>query len=145
MAHLLHDRFMRLDRDRACDLVTGAEVRIDSVTEAEPSQADASLGPLLEALDHGRDGCPRWVVADARSPRQATCTIERVAAAAVRRGFVTISTDLYSRFRELLDAELRERTLLLAGAFGVNPARAHAALLDAAALSPRPHLLLTFG
>ena len=145
MVQLLHDRFMRLDGDRACDLATGAEVRLDALTDAASSQTDASLGPLLEALDHGRDGYPRWVVADARSRRQATCTIERVAAAAVRRGFVTISTDLYLRFREMLDVELRERTLLLAGAFGANPSRAHAALLDASALSPRPHLLLTFG
>ena len=144
MAQLLHDRFMRLDGDRAFDLATGREVHVDALTEAAP-QDDASLGPLLEALDHGRDGYPRWVVAGARSRRQATCTIERVAAAAVRRGFVTISTDLYLRFRELLDAELRERTLLLAGAFGADPSRAHAALLDASALSPRPHLLLTFG
>jgi len=136
---------MRLDGDRACDLATGAEVRLDALIDAASSQADASLGPIIEALDHGRDGHPRWVVADARSRRQATRTIERVAAAAVRRGFVTISTDLYLRFRELLDTELRERTLLLAGAFGANPSCAHAALLDASALSPRPHLLLTFG
>jgi DNA-binding NtrC family response regulator len=145
MVQLLHDRFMRLDGDRACDLATGAEVRLDALIDAPPSQTDASLGPLLEALDHGRDGYPRWVIADARSRRQATCTIEQVAAAAVRRGFVAISTDLYLRYREMLDAELRERTLLLAGAIGVTPSRAHAALLDASALSPRPHLLLTFG
>jgi two-component system response regulator HydG len=145
MARLVHDRFMRLDGDRACDLATGAEVRLDALTEVVPSETEASLGPLLEALDHGRDGYPRWVVGDARSRRQATSTIERVAAAAVRRGFVTISTDLYLRFRELLGADLRERTLLLAGTFGGNRSRAHAALLDASALSPRPHLLLTFG
>ncbi len=145
VAQLVHDRFMRIGGDRVCDLATGAEVRLDALTEVVPSQIEASLRPLLEALDHGRDGYPRWVVADARTRRQATSTIERVAAAAVRRGFIAISTDLYLRFREMLDAELRERTLLLAGAFGANRSRAHAALLDASARSPRPHLLLTFG
>jgi two-component system response regulator HydG len=144
MVQLVHDRFMRLEGDRACDLATGAEVRLDALTEAVPAETEASFGPLLEALDHGRDGYPRWVVADARSRRQATSTIERVATAAVRRGFVTISTDLYLRFRELLGAELRERTLLLAGSFGANRSRAHAALLDASARSARPHLLITF-
>ncbi len=144
MPHLLHDRYMLLDGDRACDLATGAEVRLSALATSEPGEGDASLRPVFEALDHGRDGHPRWVVAQARSHRHATATIERVAAAAVQRGFVAISIELYLRCREMLEAELRDRTLFLAGGFGGDPARAHAALLDASAFSPRPHLLLTF-
>ena len=144
MAHLLHDRYIRLEGDRACDLATGNHVRLDALVEAAPADGDASLRPVLEALDHGRDGYPRWVVAEARNRRQATATIERVAAAAVRRGFVAISIEAFVRFRELLQEELRDRTLLLTAPFGADRARAHAALLDASSLSPRPHLLLTF-
>jgi nucleotide-binding universal stress UspA family protein len=118
VAHLLHDRFMRIDDERARDLATGNEVRLDALVEVAPAEGDASLRPVLEALDHGRDGYPRWVVAEARNGRQAMATIERVAAAAVRRGFVPISIEAFIRFREILQSELRDRSLLLAAPFG---------------------------
>jgi hypothetical protein len=144
MTHLLHDRYMRLEGDRACDLATGNEVRLDALVDASRAESDAGLRPVLEALDHGRDGYPRWVVVAARNRRQATATIERVAAAAVRRGFVAISIEAFLRFRAILRDELRDRTLLLIGTLGADRGRSHAALLEASSLSPRPHLLLTF-
>ena len=54
-----------------------------------------------------------------------------VGAAAVRRGFVTISIELFARFRALLESELRDRTLVLAAPLGTARHRAHAALLEA--------------
>src|SRR5204863_8869358 len=95
---------------------------------------EADLTPLIEALEHGRDGFPRWIVAAV--PR------DEVIDAATSRGFVPLTIDAYARGRILGDHELDERTLLLIDSTG-DPSRAHMALLQAAAQSPRPHVLLT--
>ena len=103
---------------------------------------DANVTPLLEAMDHGRDGYPRWIVVETARRRQLTQTAESITAAAVDRGFVALPIDAYLRSRILGANELDERTLLLIDVSG-DPSRAHAALLHASAQSPRPHLLLT--
>jgi len=36
MPRLLQDRYLRLDGDRACDLATGSEVRLDAIVEGAP-------------------------------------------------------------------------------------------------------------
>ena len=105
---------------------------------------DANATPLLEAMDHGRDGYPRWIVVETTRRRQLARTVESIMAAAVDRGFVALPIDGYLRSRVLRANELDERTLLLVDVSGGDPWRAHAALLHAAAQSPRPHLLLTF-
>jgi len=103
---------------------------------------DADLTPLLEALDHGRDGHPRWIVADIPRPRLRASTTESIVHAATSRGFVAMAIDAYIRARILGAPELEERALLLVDSGG-DASRAHAALLHASARSPRPHLLLT--
>ena len=95
---------------------------------------EADLTPLIEALEHGRDGFPRWIVAAV--PR------DEIIDAAASRGFVPLTIDAYARGRVLGDRALDERTLLLIDSSG-DPSRAHMALLQAAAHSPRPHVLLT--
>jgi DNA-binding NtrC family response regulator/tetratricopeptide (TPR) repeat protein len=105
---------------------------------------DANVTPLLEAMDHGRDGYPRWIVVETTRRRQLTHTAESITTAAVDRGFVALPIDAYLRSRVLGANELDERTLLLIDVSGGDPWRAHAALLHASAQSPRPHLLLTF-
>jgi len=104
--------------------------------------ADADLSPLLEAMDHSRDGHPHWVVVDA--PRRGTALPQETVAAASARGFVAVPVETYVRACVIGTAEFDERTLLLVDAARREPARAHAALLRAAAQSPRPHMLLTF-
>jgi DNA-binding NtrC family response regulator len=105
--------------------------------------ADSNLTPLLEAMDHGRDGYPRWIVIESINARDIPHEAERIGASASSRGFVPLGIDAYLRKLILGDNELDERTLLLVDAGG-EPSRAHAVLLHAAARSPRPHLLLTF-
>ena len=105
--------------------------------------ANSNLTPLLEAMDHGRDGYPRWIVIERINARDIPQVAERISASASRRGFVALEIDAYMRKRVLDDNELDERTLLLVDAAGER-FRAHAVLLHAAARSPRPHLLLTF-
>jgi len=103
---------------------------------------DADLAPLLEAMDHGQDGHPRWIVMALPRPQLLATATEAIVAAAAGRGFVAMAIDAYVRTYILGAPELDERTLLLVDS-GANPARAHGALLHATARSPRPHLLLT--
>ena len=103
---------------------------------------DADHTTLVEALDHGRDGHPRWIVATVPRPQPLARATESIVAAATDRGFVAMAIDAYIRARILGAPALDERTLLLVDS-GADPCRAHAALLHASAQSPRPHLLLT--
>jgi len=142
MSRLLHDRYCAYASSHAWDLTTGESVRVDGIAadDAEPP-APASL---LEVLDHGREGEPRWVVADnANGPRSPVLT-RRVAAAARARGYLPIAADIYLRLRDMLDADLAQRTLLLIVQPVASIAIGRAALVDAAARWPRPHVLLSF-
>ncbi|MGE0444400.1 MAG: sigma 54-interacting transcriptional regulator [Vicinamibacterales bacterium] len=140
---LLHDRYAVID-DRAYDLVEECGVALEDIGRDESHRGDEELPPLGELMDHGRDGAPRWVVADARSSVQAAALGRRAAAAARRRGFVALSVDSFERLHARLADLLRDRALLLIGtAGGGADAALHPALLAAAALSSRPHVLLT--
>ena len=142
MSRLLHDRYWAYASSHAWDLTTGERVRVDAIAadDAEPP-APASL---LEVLDHGREGEPRWVVADnANGPRSPALT-RQVAAAARVRGYVPIAADIYLRLRDVLDTDLAQRTLLLIVQPVAPIAIGRAALVDAAARWPRPHVLLSF-
>ena len=103
----------------------------------------ADITPLLEVIEHGREGYPRWIVVEATDDRGRARQAEQVSAAAAEQGFVSLSIDAYLRRLILGDTELDERTLLLVDC-GDESRRAHSALLHAASRSPRPHLLLTF-
>jgi DNA-binding NtrC family response regulator len=142
MSRLLHDRYWAYASSHAWDLTTGERVRVDAIAadDAEPP-APASL---VEVLDHGREGEPRWVVADnANGPRSPVLT-RQVAAAARARGYVPIAADIYLRLRDMLDTDLAQRTLLLIVQPVASIAIGRAALVDAAARWPRPHVLLSF-
>ena len=142
MSRLLHDRYYAYGPAHAWDLATGDSVRVDEIAEdvGEPP-APASL---LEVLDHGRDSEPRWVVADTTKGPRSIVVARRAAAAARARGYVPIAADVYLRLREVLDEDLQHRTLLLIAYPGSNESAGRAALVDAAARWPRPHVLLTF-
>jgi DNA-binding NtrC family response regulator len=133
------------DDSRGCDLVTGVEVVPGADLALEPRDpAEQPSGAFLEALEHGREGEPRWIVADARNASHAAAIARRAAADGRRSGYVAMSVELYLRFRTLLTEELAERTLLLIGGFAGALPLARSALVAAAAGAPRPHVLLTF-
>ena len=142
MSRLLHDRYCAYASSHAWDLTTGESVRVDAIAadDAEPP-APASL---VEVLDHGREGEPRWVVADNANGPRSPVVARRVAAAARARGYVPIAADVYLRLRDMLDADLAQRTLLLIVQPVASIAIGRAALVDAAARWPRPHVLLSF-
>jgi two-component system NtrC family response regulator len=101
---------------------------------------DSLYSSIVEALDHGRDGYPRWIEVQVQSDRRLT---ERVIGAAEERGYIPVSIERYWSQTTVKRNDVGARTLLLSGE-GDDRWRAHAALLDAAARSPRPHILLTF-
>jgi len=104
--------------------------------------ADANLTSLLEAMDHGRDGYPRWITIERINARDIPHEAERICASAPSRVFVPLGIDAYMRKLVVGDTDLDERTLLLLDTAG-EPFRSHSVLLHAAARSARPHLLLT--
>ena len=143
MSRLLHDRYYTYGSSHAWDLATGESLHVDDIAtdaDAEPP-APASL---IEVLDHGREGEPRWIVADTTNGPRSPVVARRVAAAARTRGYVPIAADVYLRLRDVLGADLSHRTLLLIVHPAAPVAAGRAALVDAAARWPRPHVLLTF-
>ena len=141
MPRLFKDRYLAYDEIHGCDLATGDEVRLDRLADDPSGEA---FPALIEVLSDGRDGSPRWVVADVRNGAQAAAMARRAAADARAHGFVPMLVALYLRLREVLGGDLDERALLLIGGTGQSATSARAALLDAAARSARPHVLLTF-
>jgi DNA-binding NtrC family response regulator len=105
---------------------------------------DSDLAPLMEMLDHGRDGDPRWVVSDAGSAGHVTAIARRVEEQARARGFVPIRVSSYLQCRDEQADDLRDRALVLIGGLGDAVGDSRKALVDAAARSQRPHVLLTF-
>ena len=143
MARLLRDRYYEYAPDQAWDLATGERVAIDALSDEAPLR-EPSFAPLVEVLAHGREGIPRWIVADVPSVRACGLAVRRAAEDARSRGFVPVAADVYLRLRTLLGEDLRDRALLLIARAGVADEVARAALIDAATHSPRPHVLLTF-
>src|SRR5262245_23721440 len=114
---LLHDRYFAYDEDRCCDLASGETLPLADAQpgdELSPPMTDVpGLAPLMEVLDHGRDGDPRWIVSAARHGSQAGALARRAAAGGRARGYVPVLVPLYHRFRQALGEELQDRALLL--------------------------------
>ena len=143
MSRLLHDRYYAYAADHAWDLATGESVPLADLTTS-PASTPTVAASLVEVLDHGREGEPRWVVVETGAGASSLAVARRVADDARMRGFVPIAVDVYLRLRPLLDEELRHRTLLLILPPGAPLEPAREAMISAAAASPRPHVLVSF-
>ena len=140
MSGLLRDRYYEFAPDRAWDLVTGKPVSAQ-IEEQPPGATGPAPGPLIELLDHGVDGMPRWIVSE-------TAAIEwrsearRFAIEASGRGYVPVSVDIFLRTRLLLAEHLHTRALVIIAGPDARVEQMQAALLHAAAISQGPHVLL---
>ena len=143
MMRIIRDRYVTSDGTSGCDLLTGKEVALDP-DEGLPRVRELPLPALGEALDQGRDGAPRSIVMRVDTPGRAATLARRAAAEAQRCGVVAMAVDIYLRFRMVLADALAGRTLLLIATPSSATTAARAAFLEAAASTPRPHLLLTF-
>ncbi len=143
MSRLLHDRYYAYAAEHAWDLATGESVAIDTIamTSSRPSPV---VEPLVEVLDHGRDGEPRWVVVVTAAGPSSVAVARRLAEDARARGFIPITVDVYLRLRSLLEEEIRHRALMLILPPGSALESARHAIVSAAAASPRPHVLVSF-
>src|SRR5215211_4629909 len=106
MSRLLRDRYVTVDDRHAWDLASG-EV-IDTASTEDVTSIDPSLAGLVEVLEHGTEGVPRWVLVD-QGMSSIDALVQRAANAAVRRGFVPISVGMYGRVRSAIADELRDR------------------------------------
>ena len=143
MSRLLHDRYYTYGPSHAWDLATGESLRVDEIA-ADAGAEPPAPASLIEVLEHGREGEPRWVVADTTQGPRSPVVARRLAAAARARGYIPIAADVYLRLRDVLGADLSQRTLLLIGHPAAPVAAGRAALVDASARWPRPHVLVTF-
>ncbi|HEX5110589.1 MAG TPA: sigma 54-interacting transcriptional regulator [Vicinamibacterales bacterium] len=139
MPRLVGDRFFEYDSRHVLDLATGQAITLEDVHR--PEGPGPALAPLVEVLEQGREGMPRWLVAVTRSGVDAL--LLRIAADAARCGFVPVAVDVYARLGTLLEETLRDRSLVLLGKGRPPGTQARLTLIDAASRSPRPHLLLT--
>ena len=136
MSRLLHDRYYAYGPSHAWDLATGESVRVDEIVVDDQAEAPPPAS-LVEALEHGREGEPRWIVADTGKGLRFAIVARRLAMAARARGYVPIAADVYLRLRDVLDADLSQRTLLLIDSrHGLKePDREMMKMLDEAAVS----------
>ena len=85
MSRLLHDRYYAYASEHAWDLATGESVPLTGV--AAPASTSATITePLVEVLDHGREGEPRWVVVETSAGPASLAVARRVAEHARVRG-----------------------------------------------------------
>ncbi len=95
MTRVLGDRYVIGDQTHAYELATGEQVQLDAIGQHEEGCGEDDPAPLIEVLAHGRDGSPRWIVADARDEVEVEAMSRRVAVVARRKGFVPIALKLY--------------------------------------------------
>src|SRR4030095_9552809 len=133
MSRLLRDRYLSVDDCHAWDLACGEIVDVPSNDEA--TSIDPSLAGLVEMLDHGTEGVPRWVLVD-QGLSSVSAIVNRAAHAAARRGFVPISVGMYVRVREAVESDLRDRALVLIATDAMQVTEGQRALVHAAAGSP---------
>jgi DNA-binding NtrC family response regulator len=140
MPGLLRDRYFEFAPNRAWDLVTGEPVSARIEEDLTHASHPAS-GPLIELLDHGVDGMPRWIVSDAGAVEWRT-EARLAAREACHRGYVPVAVEIFLRTRLLLTEHLGTRALLLIAGPDLSIDQMRAALLHAAAISQGPHVLL---
>lgn len=95
MRILMHDRYVVTAPSRAWDLATGGELPFEAVTPAAAVRSSPALEPLLDTLDHGREGEPQCWTLMARDRMECRTLADAVADGAQRRGYVPVGLGQY--------------------------------------------------
>ncbi len=143
MRTLIHHRYVVTAKDRVRDLATGAELPLASASARCSTDSPGLLGPLFDALDHGREAEPQWRRVTARDRAESRALVAAIAAGAQQRGYVPVAVRCYTHAqRRVLADELRDRAVVLIDADDASE-EAQACLVAASATSSRPHVLVT--
>jgi DNA-binding NtrC family response regulator len=98
---------------------------------------------MLDLLDHGCDGEPRWVTLHAKDAEEATRFERLIATEAERRGYMPVAADRVAALVRSTDDAVRHRTLAVLQQRDASAPPDGSALALAAGASPRPHVLVT--
>ncbi len=102
-----------------------------------------SFDTMLDLLDHGCDGEPRWVTLDSTDAQAAARLVRLVTSEAERRGYVPVAAERVPALVRALPQEMRHRTFLLLQTCAAGTSADPSSLLAVAALNARPHVLVT--
>ena len=102
-----------------------------------------SFDTVLDLLDHGCDGEPRWIALDAANAHDAASLARFVAGEAERRGYLAVSADRFEELARALPDEQQHRTFALLQTCRAPVQPDASVLMRAAIVNPRPHVLIT--
>ena len=102
-----------------------------------------SLDTMLDLLDHGCDGEPRWITLDAADPQSGAQLIRLLSTEAERRGYVAVSAERVAHILRTLPDEMRHRTFALLQTCPAGTPPDGSPLVAVSTLNPRPHVLVT--
>jgi DNA-binding NtrC family response regulator/tetratricopeptide (TPR) repeat protein len=109
----------------------------------QPNGGMTPIDSMLDLLDHGCDGEPRWIALDAANAHDAASLVRVVAAEAERRGYLPLSADRFPTLAAQLPQEYRQRTFALLQTCRAPARPDPSVLVAAAAINARPHVLVT--
>ncbi len=101
------------------------------------------LETMLDLLDHGCDGEPRWISLGASDSDDVARLMRLVATEAERRGYLTLSVDQFAAVASALPDGYQHRTFALLQTCRAPAVPDPAILVTAATINPRPHVLVT--
>ncbi len=98
---------------------------------------------MLDLLDHGCDGEPRWIVLDAANAHEASSLVRLVSTEAERRGYLPLSAERFTALAAALPEGYGQRTFALLQTCRAPATADPSVLVTASVLNPRPHVLVT--
>lgn len=99
------------------------------------------LAPLVDLLHDVTEGAPRWLTVRVASPH-VSAVVRAATATAEASGYLPVALEDYRRVTEVPPG-IDERAVMLIATPGSQASRRRQALMDAAARSSRPHILLS--
>ena len=95
MSRLLHDRYYAYGPSHAWDLATGESLRVDEIVADDLAEPPPPAS-LVEALEHGREGEPRWIVADTGTGPRSPVVARRLATEEGILGGISTGANLWA-------------------------------------------------
>src|SRR5919112_365018 len=101
------------------------------------------LDTVLDLLDHGCDGEPRWIALDASDSDAARRLMRLVATEAERRGYLPLTVEQFGSLAGAVPDAYGHRTFALLQTCRAPAVPDPTVLMTAATINARPHVLVT--